>query len=69
MAKNTYIVIVKKIPCNIGETKAQVNVSNLNKKEIEKRIDELEIIFPKDEYGAFIVESNNDMREFQNNPN
>lgn len=66
MAYKFKYIIIKEKPFNIGATVAQVNVSQLNKKGIESKWDELEKTFPKDKYAGCLQECDDEIREFLN---
>jgi hypothetical protein len=65
--KFKYIIIREK-PYNMGQTMAQINVSNLNKKGVNAKWDEIEKTFPPDKYAGCLTECNYEMREFLNAP-
>jgi len=67
MKKNKYLIFREK-PYNMGETVAQVNVSDLNKRGIQNKWNELESIFPKETHQSSLTECNNELREFIEKP-
>lgn len=64
MAYKFKFLIINEKPFNSGVTVARVNVSNLNKKGIESKWNELEKTFPKDKYVGCLQECNNELIEF-----
>jgi len=64
MAYKFKYLIIKEKPYNTGATKTQINVSHLNKKDINTKWDELEKKYPTDKYVGCLTECNTKMREF-----
>ena len=50
------------------DTVAQINVSHLNKKGITQKWDELIEKYPSEKFLSCLTETNNDLREFQEDP-
>jgi hypothetical protein len=69
--KNKFLVFRTK-PAVAGscftDTFAQINVSDLNKKGIDKKWNELIEKYPSDNFLSCLTETNNDLREFQDEP-
>lgn len=69
--KNKFLVFRTK-PIIAGscftDTVAQINVSDLNKKGIDKKWNELINKYPSDKFLSCLTQTNNDLREFQDEP-